>query len=93
MLTEKEKSEGWISLFDGETLAGWGATGSAEGWVIDDGSILCTVQGGKYLYTEEHYDNFILALDFKTESKVNSGILSDGQISKTRFRVVLKSRF
>lgn len=74
MLTEKEKSEGWISVFDGETLNGWGATGSAEGWVIDDGSILCTVQGGKYLYTEEHYDNFILALDFKTESKVNSGI-------------------
>ena len=26
-----------ISLFDGETLNGWGATGSAEGWVIDDG--------------------------------------------------------
>ena len=42
--------------------------------VIDDGSILCTVQGGKYLYTEQHYDNFILSLEYKTESKVNSGI-------------------
>ena len=30
MLAEKEKAEGWISLFDGETLTGWGATGSAE---------------------------------------------------------------
>ena len=74
MLSEKEKNEGWISLFDGETLNGWGATGKAEGWVIDDGSILCTVQGGKYLYTEQQYDNFILALDYKTEPKVNSGI-------------------
>ena len=34
MLTKKEKAEGWISLFDGETLTGWGATGSAEGWVM-----------------------------------------------------------
>ena len=74
MLSEKEKTEGWISLFDGETLNGWGATGSAEGWVIDDGSILCTVQGGKYLYTEGHYDNFIVSLEYKTEPKVNSGI-------------------
>ena len=74
MLTEKEKAEGWISLFDGETLNGWGATGKDEGWVIDDGSILCTVQGGKYLYTEGHYDNFILSLEYKTEPKVNSGI-------------------
>ena len=49
----------------GRRSPGWGATGSAEGWVIDDGSILCTVQGGKYLYTEEHYDNFILALDLQ----------------------------
>ena len=30
MLTEREKAEGWISLFDGETLTGWGATGSAR---------------------------------------------------------------
>ena len=74
MLSEKEKSEGWISLFDGETLNGWGSTGNAEGWVIDDGSILCTVQGGKYLYTEEHYDNFTLSLEYKTDPKVNSGI-------------------
>ncbi len=74
MLTTKAQNEGWISLFDGKTLDGWGTTGKNEGWVIDDGSILCTVQGGKYLYTHQQFDNFILALDFKTEPKVNSGI-------------------
>ena len=74
MLTAKEQADGWISLFDGETLTGWGATGNDEGWVVDDGSILCTVQGGQYLYTEDQFDNFTLALDFKTEPNVNSGI-------------------
>ena len=49
MLTKKEKAEGWISLFDGETLTGWAATGSDEGWTVDDGAILCTVKGGGYL--------------------------------------------
>lgn len=74
MLTEKEKAEGWISLFDGETLDGWAATGNDEGWTVDDGSILCTVQGGGYLYTLEQFENFVLSVDFKIDEGVNSGI-------------------
>jgi hypothetical protein len=74
MLNPQEKAEGWISLFDGETLNGWGTTGNAEGWKVADGCIHCTVQGGKYLYTEEQFDNFTLAIDFKTAPKTNSGI-------------------
>jgi hypothetical protein len=74
MLTEKEKSEGWISLFDGETLTGWAATGSDEGWCVDDGAILCTVQRGGYLYTLEQYEDFVLSIDFKIDQGVNSGV-------------------
>ena len=74
MLTEKEKAEGWISLFDGKTLTGWAATGSDEGWTVDDGAILCTVKGGGYLYTLEQYENFVLSVDFKIDAGVNSGI-------------------
>lgn len=74
MLTEKEKAEGWISLFDGKTLDGWAATGNDEGWTVDNGTILCTVSGGKYLYTLEQYENFVLSVDFKIDEGVNSGI-------------------
>src|SRR5438270_9276742 len=73
-LTEAEKAEGWKLLFDGESLEGWGATGKEEGWAVDDGAILCTVQGGKYLYTREQFGDFVLSADFKFDSKVNSGI-------------------
>lgn len=69
-----EQNNGWVSLFDGETLNGWGATGKDEGWAVDDGSILCTVKGGQYLYTEDQYDNFVLSLEYKSEPKVNSGV-------------------
>jgi hypothetical protein len=82
MLTGPEKAEGWISLFDGKTLNGWGTTGDWKGWKVDDGAILCTVQGGQYLYTREQFGNFILALDFKTDPKTNSGIfLRWGELS------------
>ena len=64
----------WISLFDGQTLDGWSTTGKAEGWVVEDGSIACLAQDGKYLYTLEQYENFVLSIDFKIAEKTNSGI-------------------
>jgi len=74
MLTEQEKAEGWISLFDGGTLEGWDMTGKPEGWTVDDGAILCTVQGGAYLHTLERFGDFILKTEFKIDPGVNSGI-------------------
>jgi hypothetical protein len=74
MLIDKEKAEGWISLFDGKTLDAWSMTGKPEGWIVEDGCILCTTQGGRYLYTLDQYDDFVLSIDFKTEKGVNSGV-------------------
>jgi hypothetical protein len=74
MLSDKEKTEGWVSLFNGKTLDGWSMTGKPEGWMVEDGCILCTTQGGRYLYTLDQYDDFILSIDFKTEKSVNSGV-------------------
>ena len=68
------RNQEWISLFDGQTLDGWSSTGKAEGWVVEDGSIACLVQDGKYLYTLEQYENFVLSIDFKIAEKTNSGI-------------------
>ena len=68
------ENNGWKSLFDGETLNGWGATGKEEGWVVDDGAILCTVKGGQMLYSEEQFDNFVLSLEYMSEPTVNSGV-------------------
>ena len=67
-------SSEWISIFDGKKLDGWSTTGKPEGWTVEDECIICTVQGGKYLYTQDQYENFVLSVDFKIAEKTNSGI-------------------
>jgi hypothetical protein len=74
-LTEKEKAEGWILLFDGKTTSGWM---SPAGKPLPASH----VQGGSLnphpcdymLVHEKVWDNFQLALDFKISPKCNSGI-------------------
>ena len=43
VLTEAEKAEGWILLFDGKTFNGWHGLNRevfpSEHWLIDNGSI------------------------------------------------------
>ena len=67
-------SSEWVSIFDGKNLDGWSTTGKPEGWTVEDECIICTVQGGKYLYTQDQYENFVLSVDFKIAEKTNSGI-------------------
>ena len=67
-------SSEWTSIFDGKSLEGWSTTGNPEGWTVEDECIVCSVQGGKYLYTQDQYENFVLSVDFKIAEKTNSGI-------------------
>ena len=73
-LTPAEKSAGWELLFDGKTLDGWKATGSADAWAVQDGVIAILKGGGGYLATNEQYGNFILSMEFKMDKDTNSGI-------------------
>lgn len=67
-------SEDWRDLFNGRDLDGWATTGEAEGWTVADGSILCTVNGGGYLYTVEEFGDFELSLEYRSDPDCNSGI-------------------
>ena len=65
-----------ISLFNGNDLDGWTTYGT-EKWYVENGDLVC--ENGPdneygYLSTNEHYDNFILTLEFKQESNGNSGV-------------------
>ena len=60
----------WQPLFNGKDLNGWAVTGKPDGWAVVDGAIACQVKGGAYLYTQELYENFALALDFKVSPPV-----------------------
>lgn len=83
-LTEAEKAEGWVMLWDGKTTDGWRSPKSEEfpknGWVIKEG-ILSTVEnngaesaGGGDIITRKRYSDFELEADFRLAPGANSGI-------------------
>ncbi len=73
-LSDAEKGQGRKLLFDGRSLAGWLVTGNKEGWAIEEGAVACLARGGGYLYTAEQFGDFTLALDYKVDKGVNSGV-------------------
>jgi len=72
-LTPDEVAEGWISLFDGETLFGWTPTSKTD-WKVADGAI--TVSGGDqgFLMTNSEFADYELHVEFKAPATTNSGI-------------------
>lgn len=66
---------GFTSLFDGKTLSGWKlVNGHGDGYVVEDGHIVCPKTGGGNLFTEKEYANFILRLDWRLWEGGNNGV-------------------
>ncbi|MCA9092786.1 MAG: DUF1080 domain-containing protein [Planctomycetaceae bacterium] len=74
-LTEKEKKEGWILLFDGKTLDGWMTSSEKpSNRPVEEGAINPHKCGGYMMVHQQTWENFRLSLDFKISRKCNSGI-------------------
>ena len=73
---------GWISLFNGKDLKGW-VTNGQEKWIVEDGTILGESTAGRYGYltTEKTYGNFVLRVEFKSETDGNSGVFTRSRIT------------
>ena len=69
-----EAAEGFESLFDGKTLAGW----NGSGWSVEDGALVC--HGGFITYAGGELANFVLRFDVKLSPWANNGFnfRSDG---------------
>jgi len=77
-LTDQEKKDGFVLLFNGKDTDGWKIykkKGDAQGWEVKDGVLTRTTGGGADLQTKEQYGSFELVLDFKIGPKGNSGII------------------
>jgi hypothetical protein len=71
------KEESWKSLFNGVNLEGWKQLGGEAAYSVEEGSIVGTSVKGtpnSFLVTEEMYGDFILELEVKADSGLNSGI-------------------
>lgn len=78
-LSQKEKDDGWVLLFDGSTTTGWHnfkSSGVRPGWKVVDGTLACEdPHNAGDLVTEGQFDWFELELDYNISSGGNSGIM------------------
>ena len=89
-LTEQEKEEGFILMFEGETTTGWrsynGDDFPEEGWVIEEGALRrigagtgeSGSRGGDIVY-DGLFRDFHLKVDWKISEGGNSGIFYLGR--------------
>jgi len=83
-LTQAEKKEGWVLLFDGHDTNKWrkvyGDTFPAQDWIVKDGALTVQKSNGQQggsggsIVTKNTYSDFELKLDFKLTKGANSGI-------------------
>ena len=74
-LSEAEKQQGWILLFDGKTLDGWVTSENKPSQrPVEAGSINPHKSGHYMMIHEKKWENFVLQLDFKISKGCNSGI-------------------
>jgi hypothetical protein len=94
-LSEAEKADGWVLLFDGTTPTGWRGylqESFPENWQIVDGTMYCkesgrgeagAENGGDIIY-DKVFENFKLKLEWKVGEGGNSGIFYLAQENKDK---------
>jgi len=70
----EQAAEGWISLFDGQTLFGWESNNKEINWSVKDGVIEADSEGMGILATTSPFADFELICEFKIEPGGNSGV-------------------
>lgn len=70
-------ADGWQDLFDGKDLKGWHQLNGKAQYTVENGEIVGTTVSNtpnSFLCTDSTYGDFILELDLKVDSNMNSGI-------------------
>lgn len=72
----EEKADGWKTLFDGKSFAGWKKTENKDSWKIVDGNLQCDGERSHLFYVGEDkpFKNFEFECEAKTTKGSNAGI-------------------
>jgi hypothetical protein len=71
-LSKEEAGQGFVSIFDGKTLSGW--KGATQGYVPENGLLVCQKKGGGNLFTVKEFGDFTFGFDFRLEPGGNNGV-------------------
>lgn len=70
--------DGWVTLFDGESLAGWRSfkgESPPPGWAVEDGALALVEPGGGDIVTDAEFASFELEFEWRISPNGNSGVL------------------
>jgi hypothetical protein len=96
-MSKEDQDAGWVSLFDGTTLAGWHTYGKprvGKAWKAENGTLHLdasskrdwqTAEGGD-IVTDEEFENYHLKVDWKIAPKGNSGIIFNIQEDTAQYQ-------
>jgi len=79
-LTDQQKTEGWVALFDGKTLDGWAVKSGFATYKVEDGAIVGTTASNSpnsFLTSTKAYGDFDMTMEVKLD---NGGLNSGCQI-------------
>ena len=76
---EQPEGDGWVALFDGESIDDWTALSGSATFEVEDGAIVGTTVKGSpntFLCTPETYGDFELLFEVKVDDNpLNSGVM------------------
>lgn len=72
-ITPAEAADGWIQLFDGESLFGWTSDGPAK-WKTENGVLTSDPGAAGYLRANSAFADFLLKCEFRIGAEGASGI-------------------
>ncbi|MDP2998212.1 MAG: DUF1080 domain-containing protein [Bryobacterales bacterium] len=72
-LPPKEAADGWIQLFDGESLFGWSQEGAGQ-WKVEGGALTFDAGQVGWLRSNSVFADYVLKLDFRARKGGNSGL-------------------
>lgn len=67
-----EDEPGFVSLFDGQSLAGWVSAPGA--YAVENGAIVCLAGSKGNLLSQREYADFVLRFEFKLTAGANNGL-------------------
>ena len=84
-LTQKEKKNGWVLLFDGKTTSGWHSYNKnsvTKNWTVADGSLMMDPKSEDKdnsgdIVTNKEYENYEFVTEWRISEAGNSGIIFD----------------
>ncbi|MCO6457074.1 MAG: DUF1080 domain-containing protein [Pirellulaceae bacterium] len=73
---EEKAADGWVKLFDGQSLKGWKASENKDSWSVQDGALVCDGPRSHLFYVgdDKPFVNFEFKAEVKTTPGSNAGI-------------------